>query len=108
MRLTRRASEQLALYDRDRVEPEERLWFGAGRYALASISSAPIPQANLVEVMQAECLRNGVDEPVIGYARRHDPAEVEPDEVDIGQATVGLNLSDSLQMLEERVHTWTM
>ena len=85
---TRCSSQQFREDDLDGVEPVQRLWDRTAA-DLISIPLAIVPQADLVEIMQANCPSNRVDQLGLRYGLRDDVAEVELDEVDgAGDVTV--------------------
>lgn len=99
-KLTRRSGEQLITQNLDGVEPVQRLRVRAIRNALALVALTEIPQPNLVEIVQPQCLRNGVDQGKVGHRRRDDIAEVEADEVPVAQQRLVVCAAD-LQENEE-------
>lgn len=77
------ASKQLTLYYSHWVKPVQCLCWRALRDSLVVVALAVVPQADLVEVVQAERSCNAVDQRGVWYARRDDICEVESDEVPV-------------------------
>lgn len=68
------ACEELVEEDGHGVEPVHRHWFGAVGYAFIVVAFAEVPEADLVEVVQAEGAREGVDEGYVGWGGGGDYA----------------------------------
>lgn len=76
-----RAREQLVHEDLDRVEPVEGLGRGAKGDTLVEVPFAKGPEADLVEVVQADGLGDAVDQGGVGDRGGDDVGEVELEEV---------------------------
>lgn len=84
----RRPGQQLVEQDLHRVEPVQRARGRAVGDALVVVALAEVPQPDLVEIVEAERAREGVDEDDVAGARRDDVGQVEGEEV--GAADAGL------------------
>lgn len=88
------AGEQLAHEDLDGVEPIKGLGLGAKRDALAVVPLTVAPEADLVEVVQAQATGDRVQQARVGDGDGDDLADVELEEVDVVEDGVDVRVAE--------------